>query len=103
MRFHLQPGDSFQLIHLGILSKSSLRLTVHFSCILFLISVLNYGQGNCKIQDKPIRSSMSVNGQRPLVHVCDSTVPKVKSKPQQLQNMFHLLFTICVQCSGTNT
>lgn len=49
---------------------------------------------------------MSMNGQKPLVHVCDSAVSEMKSYNQQtpvVLEHFHLLFTIYAQCSGTNT
>lgn len=48
-----------------------------------------------------------MNGQRPLVHVHDSTMADVKSYNQQtpafLEHMFHSLVRLYVQCSGTNT
>lgn len=49
---------------------------------------------------------MSVSGQRPLIHVCNSTVAEVKSYNQQTpavpEHMSYLLFRVYVQCGGTS-
>lgn len=48
---------------------------MYFSCGLFLVSVIDCGQKNCKICAKP----MNANGQRPFVYGCDSSMAEAKS------------------------